>query len=223
MRPPSNATARASPPEDFGATDENRIRSSFVCIGAMIATMAHPDRIERDVAPREDAAELHDRFVLLAERELDRSYRLAGLILGSATEAEDAVGDALERGWRDAHRLRDATRFQIWFDRILVNVCRDRLRRRRAVTFVAIAGDSQLVTTDPFRLVDDEDEAVRALATLPPDERIVVILHFWADLTLESAADHLGWPIGTVKSRLHRALERLRRAEVGVSDGEAST
>jgi RNA polymerase sigma-70 factor (ECF subfamily) len=71
--------------------------------------------------------------------------------------------------------------------------------------------------------VDDEDEAVRALAPLPPDERIVVILHFWADLTLESAADHLGWPVGTVKSRLHRALERLRGSMNLPSDTEGSS
>lgn len=186
----------------------------------MIATMAQSDRIEREAAAVEAAADdVRARFVLLAERELDRSYRLAGLILGSATEAEDAVGDALERGWREAHRLRDTTRFQAWFDRILVNTCRDRLRRRRTVTFVPIAGEGHVLAADPFRLIDDEDEAVRVVATLPPDERIVVILHFWADLTLESVADRLGWPIGTVKSRFHRALERLRSSGVAAPDG----
>jgi RNA polymerase sigma-70 factor, ECF subfamily len=179
----------------------------------MIATMARPERLERDAAPGEEAAsDLRERFVQLAERELDRSYRLAGLILGSAAEAEDAVGDALERAWREAQRLRDPASFQAWFDRILVNACRDRLRRRRTVTFVPIQGAAGPVAADVFRLVDDEDEAVRALAHLPAEERIVVILHFWADLTLESAADRLGWPVGTVKSRFHRALERLRRA-----------
>jgi RNA polymerase sigma-70 factor, ECF subfamily len=186
----------------------------------MIATMAHREQFKRDGTSPAAAVALRDRFVLLAERELDRSYRLAGLILGSSTEAEDAVGDALEHAWREAHGLRDTTRFQAWFDRILVNLCRDRLRRRRAITFVAIPGHIQFAAADPFRLVDDEDEAVRVVATLPPDERIVVILHFWADLTLESVADRLGWPIGTVKSRFHRALERLRSSGVAAPDGE---
>lgn len=185
----------------------------------MIATMAHPDRMERDAAARMEAAELHDRFVLLAERELDRSYRLAGLILGSAAEAEDAVGDALERAWREAHLLRDASRFQAWFDRILVNACRDRLRRRRSVTFVSLEAAGAPLAADPFRLVDDEDALVRAIEVLPADERIVVILHFWADLTLESAAERLRWPVGTVKSRLHRALERLRRSGAAAQGG----
>jgi RNA polymerase sigma-70 factor, ECF subfamily len=180
----------------------------------MIVTMARPERLERDDAARPAMAEreLRDRFMQFAEHELDRSYRLAGLILGNAGEAEDAVGDALERAWRDAHLLRDATRFQAWFDRILVNGCRDRLRRRRTVTFVPIEAAGAPVAADPFRLVDDDDALVRAIEVLPPEERIVVILHFWADLTLESAAERLGWPVGTVKSRLHRALERLRRS-----------
>jgi RNA polymerase sigma-70 factor (ECF subfamily) len=180
----------------------------------MIATMVQSEPYQgSDVAAGDaTAAELRRRFVRLAEEELDRSYRLAGLILGSAAEAEDAVGDALERAWREAHLLRDAARFQAWFDRILVNGCRDRLRRRRTVTFVPIEAAGTPVTADPFRLVDDEDALVRATATLAPEERIVVMLHFWADLTLESVADRLGWPLGTVKSRLHRALERLRQS-----------
>lgn len=189
----------------------------------MIATMAHSERIERDDAPGAVAADdLRERFVALAERELDRSYRLAGLMLGGAAEAEDAVGDALERAWRDAHRLRDPARFQAWFDRILVNACRDRLRRRRTVTFVPIEGDTGPLAADPFRLVDDEDEAVRALARLPGDERMVVMLHFWADMTLEAAAERLGWPLGTVKSRLHRALERLRTSVPAAQSDEES-
>ena len=177
----------------------------------MIATMAHREPFETaEVSASDRLVGLRERFVRLAERELDRSYRLAGLILGSATEAEDAVGDALERAWREADRLRDPERFQAWFDRILVNSCRDRLRRRRTVTFVPIVDEEAGLAADPFRLVDDADEAVRAVAGLPADERIVVVLHFWGDLTLEATADHLGWPVGTVKSRLHRALERLR-------------
>jgi DNA-directed RNA polymerase specialized sigma24 family protein len=47
------------------------------------------------------------------------------------------------------------------------------------------------------------------LDLLEPDERIVVVLHFWADLTLLAIAQRVGWPIGTVKSRLHRALDTM--------------
>lgn len=157
------------------------------------------------------STELRSRFVELVDRELDRSYRLAGLLLGNGAEAEDAVGDALERAWREIDRLREPDRFRAWFDRIVVNACRDRLRRRSRVRFVPLDAGGQVVA-DPFRAVIEADAALRAMAALNPDERVVVVLHFWADLTLEAVAERLSWPVGTVKSRLHRALVAMRRS-----------
>lgn len=72
-------------------------------------------------------------FVDQAERVLGDAYRLAGYLLGDATEAQDAVQDALTRSWQAWSTLRDQDRFEPWFDRILVNVCRDWLRKRRGV------------------------------------------------------------------------------------------
>jgi RNA polymerase sigma-70 factor (ECF subfamily) len=164
-----------------------------------------------------DAAstDIRERFIRMADRELDRSYRLAGLILGSEGEAEDAVGDALERAWRDIDDLRDHDRFQAWFDRIVVNACRDVLRRRGRVRFVPLDAEAGPPAHDAFRAVIDADEAFRAVAALPFEEREVVVLHFWADLTLDAAADRLGLPPGTVRSRLHRALVRMREGFAG--------
>ena len=74
-----------------------------------------------------------DRLLGMSRAELDRAYRLAGLLLGDATEAEDATQEALLRAWRSIDSLRDPAGFGAWFDRILVNGCRDRLRRRRRI------------------------------------------------------------------------------------------
>ena len=81
-------------------------------------------------------AERGEQFTALVTGSLDRAYRLAGLILADASEAEEAVGDAVERAWACFDRLRNVTGFAAWFDRILVNGCRDRLRRRRVVRFI---------------------------------------------------------------------------------------
>jgi DNA-directed RNA polymerase specialized sigma24 family protein len=70
-------------------------------------------------------------FRTVGRHEIDRAYRLAGFILGDAREAEDATQDALARAWRQGSSLRHRDSAQAWFDRILVNVCRDRLRQRR--------------------------------------------------------------------------------------------
>jgi RNA polymerase sigma-70 factor (sigma-E family) len=149
-------------------------------------------------------------FLAAARPGLDRLYRLAGLLLADAHEAEDAVQDALIVAWQSFDSLREQDRFGAWFDRILVNGCRDRLRRRNVIRFIPIDGQPEPSSRDPFAAFIERDALVASLVDLSPDERIVVVLRFWADLPLEGIADRLGWPIGTVKSRLHRALGRLR-------------
>jgi RNA polymerase sigma-70 factor, ECF subfamily len=66
--------------------------------------------------------------------------------------------------------------------------------------------------TDPFQAFIERDALLGGLDRLTVDERVVVVLRFWADLPLEAIGERTGWPIGTVKSRLHRALRRLREA-----------
>ncbi len=92
-----------------------------------------------------------------------------------------------------------------------MNVCRDRLHRRGTVRLLAIDDAVSLgESRDPFRDVLDRDEVLRAMASLDDDHRIVIVLHYWADLTLEGVAERVGWPVGTVKSRLNRALTTMR-------------
>lgn len=150
-------------------------------------------------------------FARLADRELDRAYRLAGLLLGNQVDAEDATQDALLRAWSAATSLRNPDDFQAWFDRILVNVCRDRLRRRRLVQFVPIDDDfARRPTPDPFADVLADDELTRAMIGLDDDLRTAIVLRYWADLTVDEIARRTGARPGTIKSRLHRALGLMR-------------
>lgn len=159
------------------------------------------------------AADFADRITA----QLDRSYRLATVILGSAMEAEDAVGDAALAAWRGRRSMRDADRFEAWFGRIVVNVCRDRLRSRRRQPVVEMPSmelaDGLLGNGGDFRDgVHQRDALSRAFGTLEPDEQIVLVLRFWQDLAVDAIADRIGIPSGTVKSRLHHATGRLRAA-----------
>ena len=152
-------------------------------------------------------------FEQLVDERLDATYRLARLILRDAQEAEDATHDAFVRAWRDHARLRDPDRFDAWFGRILVNACRDRLRRgshRRHDDLDRAAATA--APHDAHRQVDDRDALERAFRGLNADQRIAVVLRFYRDLPVEQVARTVGAPVGTVRSRLHYALKELRRA-----------
>ncbi len=158
-----------------------------------------------------------EEFGALIERHLDGAYRLATVILGDAMEAEDAVHDAAIAAWRGWATLRDHHRFEAWFGRIVVNACRDRLRSRRRRPIVELTPERfgevvGLVRSDGTESVAARDALARAFAVLDPDERIVIVLRFWRDLTVDDIAERMGTPSGTVKSRLHHALGRLRTA-----------
>ena len=164
------------------------------------------------ILDREAKARANEAFVRLADRELHRAYRLAGLILGDSHDAEDATQDALVRAWSAYPSLRRDEDFQAWFDRILVNVCRDRMRRRRVVRFVPMVDEhSQRPSGDPFAELIAGDELLRAMETLDADLRTVIVLRYWADLTVDEIARRSGWRSGTVKSRLHRALAQMKQ------------
>ncbi len=152
-----------------------------------------------------------EAFRRLSDVHLDRSYRIALAILGDVHDAQDAVHDAFVRAWRSSASLRDESRFDAWFGRILVNTCRNRLRSRSRVHVTNLGPELDPPSDgDAFAVMNDRDQLRRAFETLDPDHRIVVALRFQADLQIDDIAVRLGVPAGTVKSRLHHAMRRLR-------------
>ena len=171
------------------------------------------------------AIDRRETVARLIEPELDRSYRLARAILLDDREAEDAVQDACLIAWERASSLRDPDRFPAWFGRVLINGCRDRVRRKQRQRVRAIALQAtwpgEAGGPDPSESISGNDRALdEAFDRLDIDHRLVVLLRFWQDLTLEEIADRLDTPVGTVKSRLHYALRKLR-ADLEATDGRA--
>lgn len=153
-----------------------------------------------------------EAFALLDDARLLQSYRLATMILRDRDEAEDATQEAIVRAWSSWGTLRDRSRFDAWFDRILVNVCRNRMRHARTIHVVALDASFQLPTADSHGATIARLALEPAFARLSPDQRIVVVLRFWRDLPVAEIAERLGIPAGTAKSRLHYALKALREA-----------
>jgi len=168
----------------------------------------------------EPPTERAQAFLRLADDHLDAAYRLARAILHDATDAQDATHDAFEQAWRKWSTLRDTSRFEPWFDRILVNTCRDRLRstRRQATD---ISEEVAISSGDEFAPAHDRDVLVNAIVGLSPDHRVVIALRYYRDLPVEEIATRLGIPAGTVQSRLHDALKRLHAA-IDTADGKGT-
>jgi RNA polymerase sigma factor (sigma-70 family) len=163
-------------------------------------------------------------FAGLADRHLARAYRLATVLLASELEAQDAVQDAAIAAWERFDDLRDRDRFDAWFDRILVNGCRDRLRGRGRVRLIDLDATPEPASSDGTGSLAERDALRGALADLSPDHRLIVVLRYYGDLSLEEIADRTGERLGTVKSRLHYALGALRAAYDAAArlPGEAS-
>lgn len=161
----------------------------------------------------------HDAFATLAGASIARLDAAARLILRDSDLARDAVQEAMVRSWRDLATLRDVDRFDSWLHRLLVNSCLDliRHRKRRAIE-VELTPLHAPSTADFSGGVADRDMLDRALRALEPDWRAIVVLHYFLGMPLPDVASSMGIPLGTAKSRLHRAIGVLRTS---VADGDA--
>ena len=155
----------------------------------------------------------HDAFSQLAGAAISRLDASAWLILRDPDRAKDAVQNALVRAWRDLPTLRDPDRFDAWLHRMLVNACIDEARRLRRHRFdVELTNLHAPAAAGIESAIADRDQLQRGILRLEPEARAILVLHHYLDLPLPEVATTLGIPLGTAKSRLHRALQVMRAA-----------
>ena len=164
-----------------------------------------------------------DAFRHLVERYKDTLYGTAFLMTGDRAGAEDQVQEAFLSAWRGIRRFQRGRPFKPWIVRVLVNTVVSH-RRRRSLSMAPLeeadrAEDSSDVVESV--MAGTRHEMVRgALQRLSPEHRQVVVLRYFADMTVPEVALSVGVREGTVKSRLSRALGRLREELEGDGDGQ---
>lgn len=165
-------------------------------------------------------------FGALVERHRVMAWRLAARMLGDAAEysraeAEDVAQDACLQAFLTLNRLRDPERFGAWLYGIVVNLCRMRLRARRATYRLEdwdggrVASGFRASEMPPspeavYEIRELHQRLLRAIEHLPDEQRAAVRWHYLDGLPLAEIAALSGAPLGTVKARLHRARERLQ-------------
>jgi RNA polymerase sigma-70 factor (ECF subfamily) len=158
-------------------------------------------------------------FGVLVERHQTRVYNVALRVLGNAEDARDATQDAFLSALRKLGSFRGDAAFTTWMHRITVNACYDLLRKQRRQPVLRLAAEDgePLPETGPPE-PDHADatagsiDAARALAQVPDEFRIALVLADVQDLPYERIARILDVPVGTVKSRVHRGRMALARA-----------
>lgn len=137
------------------------------------------------------------------------AWRTAFAIVGSRADADDIAQDSLVRAWERSNAFGGRSSFKTWLTRIVVNRSIDHLRRqarRREVTYPPTSLRDGGVSD-----ASADGAAIRAAVwRLEPDRRASVVLRYWLGLAPGEIAAVLGVPLGTVHSRLSRALDDLR-------------
>ena len=176
------------------------------------------DRDLVEAAQRGDQA----AFVDLVHSTGDRLFALGYRILRDVDRTEDALQDAMVIAWRDLRGLRDPDRFDAWLHRLLVNACLDTLRkRRRRPMEVELTPLSPQSIGDETGSVIDRDQLERAFRRLDPDQRAVLVLHYYVGMSVPQVAETIGVPLGTAQSRLARALATMRSTLGAQFDAES--
>lgn len=168
--------------------------------------------MDRDLVVRARGGD-RDAFARLAAAAISHLDAAARLITRDPERAKDAVQETLTRCWRDLPALRDPDRFESWLHRLLVRACIDELRRSRNRRMeVPITELHHPAVGDSVAAVADRDALERGFRRLAPEQRAVIVLHYYLGLSLADIADALSIPGGTAKSRLNRAMATLRAA-----------
>jgi RNA polymerase sigma factor (sigma-70 family) len=182
--------------------------------------------MQRDLVERAMAGD-RDAFTELQRGSIDRLYVIARLILGDGDRAEDATQEAMIAAWRGLKGLRDPDKFEAWLRRLIVSACyREARKSKRRLRAEGRVRPIDTDTVDPAQTFADRDELDRAIEALDPEQRALIVLHYYLGLPMHETALALGLPVGTVKSRLNRTKQQMRatleaNARLAIPEGGA--
>lgn len=149
-------------------------------------------------------------FGELVGRYRNRLWSICFRVTGNREDAEEAVQDTLTSAWQNLHKFRGDAKVSTWLYRIAANASLAIVRKRKD----AVADDFDVIELeDPAPMtadrVADVDAVRRALAELPEDFRVAIVLREFAELSYADIAEHQGIPVATVKTRINRARKQL--------------
>jgi RNA polymerase sigma-70 factor, ECF subfamily len=163
-------------------------------------------------------------FAEIVELYKDKVFQICYRMLGNRHESEDIAQEAFIRAYVNIHTFNQNRKFSTWLFRIATNLCIDRIRKKKPDYYL----DAEVSGTDgltmysqvaaDIQMPEDEVEELELQATiqeaiskLPEKYRSVIVLKYIEELQLREISDILDLPLGTVKTRIHRGREALRK------------
>ena len=134
-------------------------------------------------------------------------YRIAWSYLGNNADVEDAVQDALIKAWEKRSSLRDMKQFKPWITRILMNQCKDQLRKRKKWSFYPL----ETAAAQEVKPPEPDAPVLEAIRKLKPELSLIITLHYVDGYSIQDVASSLGIPESTVKTRMRSARKQLSK------------
>ena len=149
-----------------------------------------------------------EAFSRIITQNKESMYKTAIVILKNEDDAYDALQEALIKMYRNITKLQSKEAFNFWSRRIIVNCCYDIINKNKKVIDITSKITENFEETRE-EVYDCEDSLVQTLEKIEPDLRVTVTLYYYNDLSTREIGKILQIPVGTVKSRLARAREKL--------------
>ncbi|WP_456272737.1 RNA polymerase sigma factor SigW [Bacillus sp. AK031] len=165
-----------------------------------------------------------DAFAEVIELYKDKVFQICFRMLGNRHEAEDISQEAFIRAYVNIHTFNQKRKFSTWLYRIATNLCIDRIRKKKPdyyldaevtgtdglTMYSQVAADGQL-PEEEVEEMELQEEIQRQILKLPDKYRSVIVLKYIEELSLLEISEILDLPLGTVKTRIHRGREALRK------------
>ncbi|MGN1401116.1 MAG: RNA polymerase sigma factor SigW [Bacillus sp. (in: firmicutes)] len=166
----------------------------------------------------------HNAYGEIVEIYKDKLFQLCYRMLGNRHEAEDMAQEAFVRAYIKIHTFNINLKFSTWLYRIATNLCIDRIRKKKPDFYLdaEVAGTDGLtmyshipadtvLPEDEVESLELQDTIQKEIMRLPEKYRTVIVLKYIEELSLKEIGHILDLPIGTIKTRIHRGREALRK------------
>ncbi|WP_099156720.1 sigma-70 family RNA polymerase sigma factor [Virgibacillus ndiopensis] len=150
-------------------------------------------------------------FQELIQLEKNKLYRIAYLYVKNENDALDIVQETIYKAFRSKQKLKNAEYFSTWLTRILINNALNFIKKNKKVIPFAEEEMERLHESPEHPSIENRIDLVNAIDCLEESYKTVIILRYYKDFTIRQIAEFLNCPEGTVKTKIHRATNQLKR------------